>query len=195
MKRLLSTLIVFCLLLLVACKNENKETEEPVQSAPPEKSAPIKASEDQVLVRLMPFGDQPAMGKVSITESNGIVTLSASMVGLNPGSHSIRLYQRTDKGALPEEVDPKNWNPDLGPDGEWELPEDLNIADSSNFEADEKGNANVEITNEQWCLGCDDPQRNIIGKAIIVVQGTSDTNSSADADLASRLTCGGIIQQ
>jgi Cu-Zn family superoxide dismutase len=48
-------------------------------------------------------------------------------------------------------------------------------------------------TNE-WCIDCEDELKNIIGKAVIVHQGTDDLTSQPSGAAGSRIICGGILQ-
>jgi Cu-Zn family superoxide dismutase len=43
-------------------------------------------------------------------------------------------------------------------------------------------------------LGCDDANKNIIGKAIIVHQGTDDLISQPSGAAGARVSCAGIIK-
>ena len=52
---------------------------------------------------------------------------------------------------------------------------------------------NITFSTDLWCLNCDDENKNIIGKAIIVHQGIDDFTSQPSGAAGSRITCGGII--
>jgi Cu-Zn family superoxide dismutase len=43
-------------------------------------------------------------------------------------------------------------------------------------------------------LGCDDETKNVLGKAIIVHQGTDDLTSQPSGAAGARISCAGIIQ-
>ncbi|MBC70735.1 MAG: superoxide dismutase, partial [Muricauda sp.] len=46
----------------------------------------------------------------------------------------------------------------------------------------------------EWCIGCDDEKKNILGKAVIVHQGVDDYTSQPSGAAGARIACTGIIQ-
>jgi len=50
------------------------------------------------------------------------------------------------------------------------------------------------MSTDQWCIGCDDPAKNILGKAVIVHQGEDDLISQPSGAAGARVSCGGIIE-
>jgi len=52
----------------------------------------------------------------------------------------------------------------------------------------------VTFLTKEWCIGCGDDSKDIIGKSIIVHQGTDDFKSQPSGAAGSRISCGGIIQ-
>lgn len=66
--------------------------------------------------------------------------------------------------------------------------------DIGNFTADESGHGMITKTTDQWCLGCEDETKNIIGKAIIVHAGVDDFVTKPTGDAGGRVSCGGIIE-
>ena len=51
------------------------------------------------------------------------------------------------------------------------------------------------LATDLWCLGCDDKNRNILGKSIIVHKGADDFISQPSGAAGSRIACGGIIEE
>jgi Cu-Zn family superoxide dismutase len=51
----------------------------------------------------------------------------------------------------------------------------------------------VSFSTDLWCLDCDDPVKNIIGKAVIVHQGKDDLVSQPSGAAGARISCAGII--
>jgi Cu-Zn family superoxide dismutase len=47
---------------------------------------------------------------------------------------------------------------------------------------------------DEWCMDCEDETKNIIGKAVIVHQGTDDLVSQPSGAAGARVSCTGIIQ-
>ena len=62
------------------------------------------------------------------------------------------------------------------------------------FVADAEGNATVDFATNEWCIGCDDESKNIVGKAVIVHQGVDDFTSQPSGAAGARVACTGIIQ-
>ena len=52
----------------------------------------------------------------------------------------------------------------------------------------------VIFETDQWCLGCDDETKNILGKAVIIHEGTDDYTSQPSGAAGKRIVCGGIIE-
>ncbi len=62
------------------------------------------------------------------------------------------------------------------------------------FEADEKGNGTITFTTDQWCIGCGDPNKDIMGKAVIVHEGTDDFTTQPTGAAGGRVSCGAVIE-
>jgi Cu-Zn family superoxide dismutase len=52
----------------------------------------------------------------------------------------------------------------------------------------------VEFSTDQWCLGCADETKNLIGKGVIVHQGEDDFITQPTGDAGGRVSCAGIIE-
>ena len=52
----------------------------------------------------------------------------------------------------------------------------------------------IKFSTDLWCIGCEDPTKNIVGKAVIVHQGADDLVSQPSGAAGSRVSCAGIIQ-
>ena len=63
-----------------------------------------------------------------------------------------------------------------------------------NFKADENGDATISISTDEWCIGCGDETKDIIGKGIIVHAGLDDFTTQPTGDAGGRVSCGGIIE-
>ena len=64
--------------------------------------------------------------------------------------------------------------------------------DIGNFNVDNNGNGSVTLTTDEWCIGCDDPNKDITNKAIIVHQGVDDFTSQPSGAAGTRVGCGVI---
>ena len=121
------------------------------------------------------------------------MTLEAHIFGLNPGTHAIHLHEKTDCSSDDGKSTGGRWNPTFEAHGAWNSPEGFHRGDIGNFEADETGHGMVNITTNLWSIGCDDPIKSILEKAIIVHQGTEDFVSQPSGAAGARISCAGNI--
>jgi len=52
----------------------------------------------------------------------------------------------------------------------------------------------ITFSTDQWCIGCDDADKNLVGRAIIVHQGADDLTSQPSGAAGVRVSCAGIIE-
>ena len=150
--------------------------------------------EKSVSFELEPKSGSSATGKVSFTEKDGVVMMKASLSGLKPGTHAIHIHENADCSAPDGKSAGGHWNPTYENHGKWGSPDGYHKGDIGNFEADEKGNGTISMQTDEWCIGCDDEKKNILGKGIIVHEGADDFTSQPSGAAGSRVSCGGIIQ-
>ncbi len=149
---------------------------------------------DPVNFMLTPKSGSTAKGEVSFSEENGKVKMVANLEGLTPGAHAIHIHQKADCSADDGTSTGGHWNPTNEPHGKWGASEGYHKGDIGNLTADDQGNASLTFETEEWCIGCDDDQKNIIGKAVIVHQGTDDYVTQPTGAAGARVSCTGIIQ-
>ena len=133
-------------------------------------------------------------GMVTLTEKAGKVTLEAHINGLTPGQHAIHLHEKADCSSSDGKSTGGHWNPTFEPHGAWGSEKGFHRGDIGNFNADETGHGMITFTTDLWCLGCDDPVKNILDKAVIVHQGVDDLSSQPSGAAGARISCAGIIQ-
>ena len=147
----------------------------------------------EIKINLNAKSGSSTSGEVTLTEKNGVVTLEAHIFGLDPGTHAIHLHEKADCSSDDGKSTGGHWNPTFEAHGAWNGPEGFHRGDIGNFEADETGHGMVNFTTNLWCIGCDDPVKNILEKAIIVHQGTDDFVSQPSGAAGARISCAGII--
>ncbi len=190
-------LLALGLILMVTynCKEAKKEAKE----ASEEMEETVKEIKEEITVETIKFSMEPksesaVKGDVTFTEEEGKVMMVASLTGLSEGEHAIHIHEKADCSSDDGKSSGGHWNPTHEPHGKWGAEEGYHKGDIGNFTADAEGNATVEFSTDQWCIGCDDENRNIIGKAVIVHQGVDDFTSQPSGAAGTRVSCTGIIQ-
>ena len=143
---------------------------------------------------LNPKSESNTNGTVLFTEKDGQVTLESSMSGLIQGTHAIHIHEKADCSSEDGKSSGGHWNPTFENHGAWGSKDGYHKGDIGNFLADNNGNGGITFSTDQWCLGCDDDTKNLIGKAVIVHQGTDDLISQPSGAAGARISCVGIIE-
>jgi superoxide dismutase, Cu-Zn family len=153
-----------------------------------------QASVEKIKINLNAKSNSNTSGEVTFTEKDGVVTLEAHIFGLDPGTHAIHLHEKADCSSADGKSTGGHWNPTFEPHGAWQNDAGFHRGDIGNFEADENGHGMVKFSTDLWCIGCEDPFKNILEKAVIVHQGTDDLVSQPSGAAGARVSCAGIIQ-
>lgn len=195
MKR--SSIVALALLLGLgySCKEAKKETES-VSEEVEETVEAVKEEieETEISFKMEPKSDSNVQGTVNFLDRDGKVAMSATFSGLTPGSHAIHLHEKADCSAADATSTGGHWNPTSQPHGKWGDEGGYHLGDIGNFTADADGNAELEFETDRWCIGCEDPNRDILGKAVIVHQGSDDFTSQPSGAAGPRVSCTGIIE-
>ena len=132
-------------------------------------------------------------GTASFIEKNGQVTFVAKIAGLKPGEHAIHIHEKSDCSAADGSSAGGHWNPTFKKHGKWGVGE-CHKGDIGNFTADDKGNGTITLSTYQWCIGCGDPAKDIMGKGLIVHAGTDDFTTQPAGNAGARVACSAIIK-
>ena len=132
-------------------------------------------------------------GTATFIEKNGKVTFEAKLSGLKPGIHAIHIHEKSDCSAADGTSAGGHWNPTFKKHGKWGVGE-YHKGDIGNFTADAKGNGSIKITTDEWCIGCGDQTKDILGKGLIVHDGTDDFTSQPAGNAGARVACTAIIK-
>lgn len=196
MKNLKLSALALILLASYSCKEAKKEAEKTSDTIEKEVNDMMEEEEmvETVKFSMEPKSDSDVKGKVTFTEENGEVKMMANLSGLSEGDHAIHIHQNADCSSADGKSAGGHWNPTNQPHGKWGVEEGYHKGDIGNFTADADGNATVEFATDEWCMGCDDENKNILGKAVIVHQGQDDFTSQPSGDAGARVSCTGIIQ-
>jgi len=184
--------LIIALAVLIGCKEEKKEAEQVVEEVV-EVTKKVKKSEPKKLtVSLENKSDSETTGNVVFKEASGKVTMTGVFKGLSEGTHAIHLHEKADCSSVDGKSTGGHWNPTNQPHGEWGDKEGYHKGDIGNFIADANGEGKITFSTDEWCIGCDDDTKNIVGKAIIVHQGMDDLASQPSGAAGMRISCGEI---
>lgn len=182
------------------CKETKKEADKAAdtmeEAADEMKEAAKEIVQDVTTIKFMmePKSDSNVKGTVTFTEENGTVHMTANLSGLSAGEHAIHIHDKADCSSADGKSTGGHWNPTNTPHGKWGAAEGYHKGDIGNFDANAEGLATKEFSTDEWCIGCDDPNKNILGKAVIVHQGVDDFTSQPSGAAGARVSCTGIIE-
>lgn len=196
MKTTYITSALIAMALFASCKGDTKTTEKEVVQEVEEVKKVVKEEvvSKRLKMALEAKSDSKATGSIVFEEYDGTVLMIASINGLSEGTHAIHIHEKADCSSADGKSTGGHWNPTAQPHGKWGAAEGYHKGDIGNFKADEKGNGAVNFKTDEWCIGCGDEKKDIVGKAIIVHQGTDDFTSQPSGAAGARISCGGIIE-
>lgn len=151
------------------------------------------ANANTVKIDLEPRSGSKVTGTATFTERNGKVMFVAQLSGLQPGTHAIHIHEKADCSAADASSAGGHWNPTFKKHGKWGTG-DYHKGDIGNFNADENGNGSITLKTDEWCIGCGDPAKDILGKGLIVHENDDDYVTQPTGDAGGRVACAGIIK-
>ncbi len=157
------------------------------------KSSSSSDSSNKLSVVFESKSKSSVIGNATFVEKNGKVCFEAKLSGLNPGIHAIHIHEKADCTAADGSSAGGHWNPTFKKHGKWGESE-YHKGDIGNFTADANGNGSITLTTDQWCIGCADETKNILGKGLIVHAGTDDFTSQPAGNAGARQACSAIIK-
>lgn len=198
MKKIHVSILGLAMILAFGCKEVKKgaeDAEEGMEDAMEEVEKTVEEiNVETIKFQMDPKSDSEVTGEVTFTEEEGQVKMVAMLSGLTPGEHAIHIHETADCTADDGTSSGGHWNPTDERHGKWGDAEGYHKGDIGNFTAQEDGTATVEFSTDQWCIGCDDETKNVVGKAVIVHEGVDDYTSQPSGAAGTRVACTGIIQ-
>jgi Cu-Zn family superoxide dismutase len=192
MKKYILVLGVVLLAFATGCK-EDKKTVEVVKKEVFDKSK--LGNKAEMTITLEPKSGSNVSGTVKfIQDKYNYVKMIANLTGLTPGVHAIHIHETADCSSDDGKSAGGHWNPTGQPHGEWRSKAGFHKGDIGNFLANDQGEGLVTMHTNEWCIGCDDTTKNIVGKAIIVHEGFDDLTSQPSGAAGKRVSCAGIIK-
>ena len=193
MKKIVFPLIALIFITLISCKEKNKNSLKTVEKTEEVSPSSISQEKKEIIVQLEPKSGSKSIGKLIFKEVDGVVSLEAKFQGLSAGMHAIHIHEKADCSSVDGKSAGGHWNPTFTNHGKWGNEGGYHKGDIGNFEVDESGYGKRIMETTEWCIGCEDDTKNILGKAIIVHQGTDDFTSQPSGAAGARIICGGII--
>ncbi|WP_395043640.1 superoxide dismutase family protein [Flavobacterium sp.] len=169
---LFATLFLF---LIIACKSSNN------------------SNANFLKITLEPKSNSSVSGTATFSEKNGFVTFEAKISGLKPGIHAIHIHEKADCSAADAASAGGHWNPTFKNHGKWSDAEH-HKGDIGNFTADVDGNGIISLKTDQWCIGCGDVTKDILGKGLIVHANPDDFTTQPTGNAGGRVACSAIIK-
>ena len=198
MKKSMLYISMLTLVLSISCKSDKKEVPTETKEIETEttvKEEPVVSADiKKVIMTLESKSESSVTGKVVFTQDQGIVTMIAVLSGLTEGEHAIHIHEKADCSSSDGKSSGGHWNPTAEPHGKWGNTTGFHKGDIGNFNANASGRGTITKITDEWCIGCGDDTKDILGKAIIVHQGIDDFTSQPSGAAGSRVSCGGIIQ-
>ena len=193
MKKIVFPLIALIFITLISCKEKNKNSLKTVEKTEEVSPSSISQEKKEIIVQLEPKSGSKAVGKLIFKEVDGVVSLEAKFQGLTAGMHAIHIHEKADCSSVDGKSAGGHWNPTFTNHGKWGNEGGYHKGDIGNFNVVDNGYGKITMETTEWCIGCEDDTKNILGKAIIVHQGTDDFTSQPSGAAGARIICGGII--
>ncbi len=191
MKKISFIIAIALVMGMYSCKKTEKKIEEVVEEVEEVIETPTTKA---ITFTLESKSESTATGEVTFAEVDGLIALNATLTGLTEGVHAIHIHQTADCSSADGKSTGGHWNPTNAPHGKWGDANGFHKGDIGNFTADSEGNGSVSMSTNEWCIGCGDETKDILGKAIIVHAGTDDYTTQPTGAAGGRVSCGGIIQ-
>ncbi len=189
MKRISITLLLCASIAIVGCKSDKKENDTEKKSSEKEMT---QEEVKKVTLKINPKSGSNLSGNAVFTQEKGEVTMTAVIDGLAEGMHAIHLHENADCSAEDGSSAGGHWNPTFEKHGKWGNASGYHKGDIGNFKVDGNGNGTITMTTDEWCIGCDDETKNIMGKSVVVHDGVDDFTSQPSGAAGTRVGCGTI---
>ena len=162
------------LVFTISCQNKNESIIE------------IKKSVKQL-------NDSKISGYISLTSKNinnkSSVELEAHLFGLKPGESAIHIHEFADCSSIDGLSLGGHWNPTSQPHGKWGNEEGFHLGDIGNFSVDSIGHGMVKFKTDLWCINCSDKAKDLIGRSIVIHNGSDDYISQPSGAAGIRIGC------
>jgi Cu-Zn family superoxide dismutase len=157
------------------------------------KSSTSNASANKLNIAFESKNNSGVTGTAEFVEKDGMVTFTAKLSGLKPGVHAIHIHEKADCSAADAASAGGHWNPTFKKHGKWTDAEH-HKGDIGNFTADANGNGTITLKTDEWCIGCGDATKDVLGKGLIVHDKPDDFTTQPTGNAGARVACSAIIK-
>jgi len=140
------------------------------------------------------YADTTVDGTVKFdTDSSGkvLMTLDITVPAKAGKIVAVHIHEHGDCGDTAK-LAHGHWNPTNAQHGKWGSAS-FHSGDIGNVKLNVKGKGSLSLTTDIWTLG-GKPDKNILGKSIIVHGGTDDYKTQPSGNSGTRIGCGVILQ-
>ena len=146
-----------------------------------------------VRVSLIAAAGNTVKGDLTLTNAGGAVAIRGQITGLAPGKeHGFHIHETGDCSAPDFTSAGGHYNPTMDPHGKPSSGSH-HLGDIENLKADDKGNANIDVTVKGATIGDKDKgPGEILGKALVVHAMPDDYKTQPSGASGARIACGVI---
>lgn len=139
--------------------------------------------------------DTPVSGKAVFTQEGADrVKLNVTLNIPSKAGREVAVHLHENGDCGDGGMDAKgHWNPTEDQHGQWDS-DHFHRGDIGNIKLDSDGNGSLEMTTGLWSVGGDDSVKNVIGKAVIVHDGSDDFVTQPTGDAGGRIGCAVVKQ-
>lgn len=179
-------------LCLFSCKSKSDKNTD---HSSVETNKEVKTYDQTLTIELNAKNESNVSGKVHFVQSEDVVQMTAMVSGLSQGVHAIHIHEKSDCSSPDGKSAGGHWNPTAQPHGKWGADTGFHKGDIGNFIVkDDSEELVVKFSTNEWCIGCGDETKDILGKGVIIHQGEDDFVSQPSGAAGSRVSCAGIIE-
>jgi len=172
-----ATLLLCAATIIIGCKSNNADSDKG----------------QALTVKFESKSGTKTTGTAEFIQKGQDVVFTAKLSGLTPGVHAIHIHEKADCSAADASSAGGHWNPTFKKHGKWG-DSNHHKGDIGNFTADVDGNATIVLTTNEWCVGCADKTKDVLGKGLIVHEKADDYVTQPTGDAGGRVACTAIIK-
>jgi len=149
-------------------------------------------SKNSKVYQIYPKSETKTSGNVEFIQKGKEVILNVKVSGLKPGLHAIHIHEKADCSSADGSSAGGHWNPTEHDHGKWGEAH-FHRGDIGNLEANEEGVAELNFKTDQWCIGCEDTSKNVLGHSIIIHADEDDFETQPTGNAGGRVGCVEIL--